>query len=275
MMYLASKTLLCLVQLVITVFGQSSKRVFVNPPPATNPARVAGSFIVGSSLRIAWSTKGTSLNLFMHQLLPNGTASGLQYLPNSIGLQSTTEYLWKIDLSGTGGNPNFDLDESPTFYFAIVEAGETTISTFSQVVNFTTNVFIPSNTARTTLSSPKISPTGGVGSTNSSATSTTKSVSSVSSIPTSGLSLQPSKSNEGLSSTTKTGIGIGIGVGVLALIAGFGFGYWFFGRKKAAPLETLSEQTFIKSPPAINSDVQQIPGAVPLDPKQYERAELQ
>ncbi|PVH82009.1 hypothetical protein DL98DRAFT_530760 [Cadophora sp. DSE1049] len=274
-MHVAVATLICIAQLVSTVFGQAQTNVFVNPPPATNPARIAGSFIVGSSLRIIWSKGGNSLDLFIHQILPDGNSSNLQYLPNSRGLQSTTEFLWKVDFSGTGGNPNFDLDFSPTFYFGIVESGSTVVSTLSQEVNFTSNGLSSSSLAQTILSSPTSSLASTAAPTITSASGTAGTVTSTASLPTSTTSAVPSESSKGLSSSAKIGVGVGIGVGVLALVAGFGVGYWFFGRKKAAPQQTFPEQMYTDSPPTMVHNGQWKPEAVSPVPKQYERSELQ
>ncbi|KAH7363875.1 hypothetical protein BKA65DRAFT_124228 [Rhexocercosporidium sp. MPI-PUGE-AT-0058] len=268
-------TLLCIAQLAATVLGQSQTNVFVNPPPATNPARVAGSFIVGSSLNLVWSTKGRNLDLFIHQILPNGNSSELQYLPNSRGLQSTTEFLWKVDFSGTGGNPNFDLKFSPTFYFGIVESGATKVSTLSQEVNFTSNAVTSSGSTQTPLPSPTSSRANSITATTSSGSSTVATVTDNSSLPTSTISSGLGESNKGLSASTKTGLGVGIGVGVIGLIAGFGVGYWFFKRKKAAPEQTHPEQMYIESPPYVAQSGQWTSGLAPPASKQYERSELQ
>ncbi|KAH7386363.1 hypothetical protein BKA64DRAFT_711591 [Cadophora sp. MPI-SDFR-AT-0126] len=276
-MHVAVAIILCMAQLACTVFGQAQTNVFVNPPPATNPARIAGSFIVGSSLRIVWSRAGNSLDLFIHQILPDGSSSSLQYLPNSRGLQSTTDYLWKVDFNGTGGNPNFDLDFSPTFYFGIVESGSTVVSTLSQEVNFTSNGLSSSSSTQTTLSSPTSSLASTIGPTITSASGAEATVTSTVSLPTATTSPSSSDSNKGLSSSAKIGVGVGVGVGVLALVAGFGLGYWFFGRKKVAsqPQETYPEQMYTDSPPSVAQNGQWKPEMASPVPNQYERSELQ
>ncbi|KAK0111530.1 hypothetical protein ONS95_001884 [Cadophora gregata] len=231
----------------------------------------------------------------MNQILPDGNSSRLQYLPNSReyniprhaqlislgifhfrvtgGLQSTTDYLWKVDFSGTGGNPKFDLDFSPTFYFALVEAGDPVISTLSQEVNFTYNGLSSSSSTQTILSSS----TSSLGSNTAPTLSTAPlaTITSTVSLPTATSPSTSSESNTGLSSSAKIGVGVGVGVGVIALIAGFGSGYWFFGRKRAAPQHTYPEQTYHDSPPAMNQNAQFKPELVSPGPKQFERSELQ
>ncbi|KAG4431314.1 hypothetical protein IFR05_013211 [Cadophora sp. M221] len=274
-MQAVAATLLCITHLAAIVLGQSQTNVFVNPPPATNPARVAGSFIVGSSLNVVWSTKGRSLDLFIQQILPNGNSSDLQYLPSSRGLQSTTEFLWKIDFSGRGGNPNFDLEFSPTFYFGIVESGATAVSTLSQEVNFTSNVVTSSESTQTPLPSSTSALASSTTPISTSAPRTTTTVTDSSSLPTSTISSGPGESNSGLSSSTKTGLGVGIGVGVIGLIAGFGAGYWFFKRKKTATQQKHPEQMYIESPPYVAQSGQWTSGVAPPAPKLYDRSELQ
>jgi hypothetical protein len=146
-----------------------------------------------------------------------------------VGLVNTTSFIWTVNLSGTGGNPQFNLSAGETFFFGVFQTGTTNLFE-SQYINITSNA----------VASPASSSTTAVQTSTASGTSSMPPPSSTSVTPTSGSqtpSASPSSSPSakgGLSTAAKTGLGVGLGVGVVALTAGLGAGYFLHRRKKGS-----------------------------------------
>lgn len=143
-----------------------------------------------------------------------------------VGLaNSTTSFTWTVNLSGTGGNPNFTLSAGETFFFGLFETGTTNVFE-SQYINITSNAVASSSSS--TSAAARAS------SASETATNSPLSSTLVSSTSTSTSTPSPSSqaAKGGLSTTAKTGLGVGLGVGIVALVAGLGTGYFMHRRKK-------------------------------------------
>jgi hypothetical protein len=116
-----------------------------------------------------------------------------------------TTYTWTVDLSGQGGNPQFDLKNGHRFFFEFFDAGATS-GYESQYINIT------DNGAATTTSA---------GSTPKKTTAAKTSSASQTTTPTSSpTNTSAPVSKGGLSKGAQAGIGVGVGIVGLAAIIG-------------------------------------------------------
>jgi hypothetical protein len=114
-----------------------------------------------------------------------------------------TSFQWTVNLSGEGGNPQFDLTNGRTFFFEVFDRG-TSNGFESQYINITRNAGTSSTTSKPTSTS----------STKPTSTSSTKSTSSATNTNTT------TANSNGLSKGAQAGIGVGVGIVGVALIIG-------------------------------------------------------
>jgi hypothetical protein len=134
------------------------------------------------------------------------------------GLANATGFVWTIDFSGAGGNPNFNLSQGERFFFGVFETGSSVDGFESQYINITD--------AGTAPSSPTTSGSAPVSTIPPTSTSSALSTSSTSASPS------PTAAAGGLSSGDKAGIGVGVSLGVI--LAALGIGFFFYRRGKVA-----------------------------------------
>ncbi|KAF5876708.1 uncharacterized protein Bfra_003114 [Botrytis fragariae] len=141
-----------------------------------------------------------------------------QYLPNSVQIPNlVNSYTWIIDISGTNGNPGFDLNNGSTFYFIITHTGTPDLFA-SQSINITNKAISSSATSSPSLAIE--------------ATSTASVLTAASS--TSSSAASPATTSSELSTGAKVGIGVGVTLCVVAIVAAFALGY-FFRRPSKSP----------------------------------------
>ncbi|KAF7945267.1 hypothetical protein EAE96_010045 [Botrytis aclada] len=188
---------------------------FIFPNNQTNPPKYEGSFEIGTELTVQWVSIWKNTTLVLWQ---SGTPQ-FQYLPNSRDMIGFTQFIWKVDLSGSNGNPKFDLNAGNAFFFGIFNSGTADLFE-SQFVNITGKnniVFTTSSSAATTSvsSAASTSPTTSTNASSAALSSTTDQPSSTSTsslssvtptISSAPVSTQPSSE---LSVGAKAGIGIG------------------------------------------------------------------
>jgi hypothetical protein len=118
-----------------------------------------------------------------------------------------TTYTWTVDLSGQGGNPQFDLKNGHRFFFEFFDAGATS-GYESQYINITDNGAATTTSASST---PKKTTAAQTSSASQTATPTPTSSPTNTSAPV---------SKGGLSKGAQAGIGVGVGIVGLAAIIG-------------------------------------------------------
>ncbi|KAF7922187.1 hypothetical protein EAE99_007367 [Botrytis elliptica] len=183
--------------------GTSNNFIFPSNLTTLNASHVVeGSYEVGSTVDLRWDTIWDMVTIVIWQ---NGKPP-YQYLPNSVQIPNlVTSYTWIIDISGTNGNPGFDLNNGSTFYFIITHTGSPDLFA-SQSINITNKTI--SSSATSSHSSLTIE------------TTSTASISPATSSPSS-----PATTSSELSPGAKVGIGVGVTLGITAIIAAFALGY--------------------------------------------------
>ncbi|TEY87515.1 hypothetical protein BOTCAL_0001g00410 [Botryotinia calthae] len=213
---------------------------FIFPNAQTNPPKYDGSFAIGAELTVQWESIWRNTTLVLWQ----SGKPDFQYLPNSIFMPGFTEYIWKVDLSGTNNNAKFDLNDGNAFFFGIFNSG-TTDGFVSQFVNITENnviVSTASSSAFTTSVSSAAStdPTTSTNASSATLSSTTDqpsstSTSSSSSVtPTASSTPASTQSSSELSVGAKAGIGIGSVVAFFSIV-GAAFALGHFLRRPKTP----------------------------------------
>ncbi|TGO42100.1 hypothetical protein BHYA_0012g00140 [Botrytis hyacinthi] len=214
--------------------GTSNNFIFPSNLTTLNASHVVeGSYEVGSTVDLRWDTIWDMVTIVIwqtgkppYQYLPNSGNSTLFYIPSD-GFEYleilqipnlVTSYTWIIDISGTNGNPGFDLNNGSTFYFIITHTGTPDLFA-SQSINITNKA----------ISSPASSSSSSLAIETTSTTSISTAASSTSSPATS-----PTTTSSELSTGAKVGIGVGVTLGVVAIIAAFALGY-FLRRPPKSP----------------------------------------
>lgn len=131
-----------------------------------------------------------------------------------------TTFEWTVDLTGQGGNPNFNLSNGHTFFFGIFNSGTTDVFE-SQYINITSNAVTTSST--TTTTSPTQTSTHTTSSSTTPATTNTNTAA-----PTS----------KGLSKGAQAGIGVGVAIVGVALVIG-AIVFFLARRRRAANIPPL------------------------------------
>ncbi|KAF4626570.1 hypothetical protein G7Y89_g11591 [Cudoniella acicularis] len=254
------------VLLVVAVAGTTTNQFIFPSPQDFNHADVDGSFAVGAVINILWETTWETVTLVIWQDGP----LPFQYLPNSQQLVNATSFIWTVNLSGSGGNPQYNLRAGETFFFGLFQTGTQNIFE-SQFINITGNA----------VASPISSSTTAVQSSTASSIYSNPSFSNTSITPTSGSqtpSASPSSSQsagEGSSTTNKTGLGVGLGMGLGAVIAGLGAGYFLYRRKRASAVEAPPSSEHPQEGPEVGQVVEASQETPKTQPHELEPAEQQ
>ncbi|TGO74382.1 hypothetical protein BELL_0287g00060 [Botrytis elliptica] len=207
--------------------GTSNNFIFPSNLTTLNASHVVeGSYEVGSTVDLRWDTIWDMVTIVIwqngkppYQYLPNSGNSTLFYFTFHLMVSNisksrfhtvqipnlVTSYTWIIDISGTNGNPGFDLNNGSTFYFIITHTGSPDLFA-SQSINITNKTI--SSSATSSHSSLTIE------------TTSTASISPATSSPSS-----PATTSSELSPGAKVGIGVGVTLGITAIIAAFALGY--------------------------------------------------
>ncbi|KAF7914438.1 uncharacterized protein EAF01_000844 [Botrytis porri] len=214
---------------------------FIFPNNQTNPRKYEGSFEIGTELTVQWQSIWKNTTLVLWQ---SGTPQ-FQYLPNSREMISFTQFIWKVDLSGTNGNPKFDLNAGNAFFFGIFNSGTADLFE-SQFVNITGKnniVSTPSSSAVATTSvrsAASTDPTTSTYASSAALSSTTDQPSSTSTsssilvTPTVSSAPVSTQSSSELSVGAKAGIGIGSVVAFFSIVAA-AFALGRFLRQRKSP----------------------------------------
>ncbi|TGO12397.1 hypothetical protein BTUL_0089g00340 [Botrytis tulipae] len=205
--------------------GTSNNFIFPSNLTTLNASHVVeGSYEVGSTVDLRWDTIWDMVTIVIWQ---NGKPP-YQYLPNSVQIPNlVTSYTWIIDISGTNGNPGFDLNNGSTFYFIITHTGTPDLFA-SQSINITNKA----------ISSPASSSSSSLATEASEATSTASVSTTASS--TSSPATSPATTSSELSTGAKVGIGVGVTLGIVAIIAAFALGYFLRRPPKSPSAHTMN-----------------------------------
>ncbi|KIM99791.1 hypothetical protein OIDMADRAFT_181169 [Oidiodendron maius Zn] len=104
--------------LLCTIVTADSNNYFVYPAPnfCNTCQNSSIDLVEGWKSVITWETTFDTGGLYLSQ---EGNSSP-SLLPNSQNIYERS-YIWVVDISGTDGNPTFDLSKGEEFYFSIVQ----------------------------------------------------------------------------------------------------------------------------------------------------------
>ncbi|TEY36912.1 hypothetical protein BOTCAL_0536g00050 [Botryotinia calthae] len=201
--------------------GISNNFIFPTNLTTLSASHVVGrSYEVGSTVDLRWDTICDMVTIVIWK---NGKPP-YQYLPNSVQIPNlVTSYTWIIDISGTNGNPKFDLNNGSTFYFIITRTGTPDLFA-SQSINITNKAISSSVTSSSSSSFSLAMEATGTASISAATLSTSSSATS------------PDTTSSEMSAGAKVGIGVGVTLGVVAIVAAFTLGY--FLRRSSESLST-------------------------------------
>jgi hypothetical protein len=162
-------------------------------------------------------------------------------------MTDTTSYKWKVDISGSAGNPQFTIGGSygDLFFFGLFQAGTTNVveCQYFNIVAAPSSAKPSTTTATQTTASTTASTSASASGSSSQMstqflTQTVAVIGAAASSASSTVSPLP-KGHSGLSSGAKAGIGAGFGVGAGFVAAALIIGYCIRKRNVSKPQSNL------------------------------------